>query len=395
MKQKVHAQETARYVGGARLKELLKFAQKKETPFLLIDLPRVEQLYDALAKSAPFAQIYYALKACPLDEVATLLKKKGASFDVASRHEIDQLLRLRVPVARISYGNTIKKAKDVAYAYRQGIRHFATDAHSDVRALAKHAPGSFVTFRLLLPEGGQADWPLSRKFGAESDVVYELMKEAVAYGLKPYALSFHVGSQQRDIAEWDRALKLVRALYDRVKSEGITLRALNLGGGFPATYRDHVPETREYGEQIKQYLKKHFGSEKLEILLEPGRSIAGDAGILVSEVVLVSQKSHNGERWVYLDVGKFGGLIETLDESIKYPIFVQGKERESDVGEVVLAGPTCDSADILYERYKYKLPMSLAEGDRVLVMSAGAYTASYSSVNFNGLPPLKVYVVKK
>jgi len=378
-----------------RFAELCAFAKNKETPCLMIDLSKVGALYDALAHSLPEGSIYYAVKANPEADVIKLLHKKGAYFDVASRYEVDQLLALRIPASRMSFGNTIKKAKDIAYAYQKGIRYFATDALSDIEALAKHAPGAEVTFRLLLPEGGQADWPLSRKFGAESDMVYTLAREAVRLGLSPYALSFRVGSQQRDIGEWDKALALCKELYERLKAEGITLRALNLGGGFPATYLQPVPKTKAYGRGIRIAIKKYFGKEKLDIILEPGRSIAGDAGVLMSEVVLVSRKSDTSDRWVYLDVGKFGGLIETLDESIKYPLRVLGKEKEKKTAPVTLAGPTCDSADILYETYRYQLPESLVAGDRVAILSAGAYTASYSSVNFNGFPPLKVYMYKK
>lgn len=383
-----------RYIKEARLKELCDFAKNKETPFLVIDLSHVAELYDALQKSLPSAKIYYAVKANPENDVVKLLNTKGSHFDVASRYEIDQLLKLRIPVSKMSYGNTIKKGKDVAYAYKKGIRYFATDALSDLQNIAKYAPGSQVTFRLLLPEGGQADWPLSRKFGADSEMVYELVRESVKLGLVPFALSFHVGSQQRDIAEWDRALALCKDLFFRLKKENIILRGLNMGGGFPSTYIQSIPETKEYGQQIKSSIRKYFGKEKFDIILEPGRSIAGDAGILFTDVVLVSQKSHDTARWVYLDVGKFGGLIETLDESIKYPFFVLGKENE-ETSPVVLAGPTCDSMDILYEKNLYEMPTSLREGDRVLVMSTGAYTASYSSVNFNGIPPLKVYILKK
>lgn len=384
-----------RYVSAERLKDILSFANKKETPFLVIDLPRVGALYDALAEALPSSTIYYALKACPLDEVVKILRVRGACFDVASVYEIEQLRRLNVPPSRMSFGNTIKKAKDVAYAYRSGIRHFATDSLNDVEMLGKCAQGASVTFRVLLPENRSADWPLSRKFGADGDTIFSLACRAREVGLVPYALSFHVGSQQRSVAEWDRALALTRTLYDRLARTGITIQALNLGGGFPATYCDAIPSVQRYARGIKASIKKHFKDEKLAVIVEPGRSIVGDAGILFSEVVLVSQKTQGGEKWVYVDVGKFGGLIETMDESIKYPLFILGKERERKKSRVVLAGPTCDSADILYEKFKYQLPESTQAGDRLLVMSAGAYTASYSSVNFNGIPPLKVHVLKK
>jgi ornithine decarboxylase len=118
--------------------------------------------------------------------------------------------------------------------------------------------------------------------------------------------------------------------------------------------------------------------------------MVGNAGIIEAEVVLVSHKSeHDGVRWVYLDIGKFGGLAETMDESIRYPIRTP---RDGDkLAPCVLAGPTCDSADVMYEREPYLLPVSLEIGDKVLIEGAGAYTATYASVAFNGFAPLKTY----
>ena len=117
-------------------------------------------------------------------------------------------------------------------------------------------------------------------------------------------------------------------------------------------------------------------------------------GILEAEVVLISRKSYDEEvRWVYLDIGKFGGLAETMDEAIKYRLQVPGDSEGVEKGSVVLAGPTCDSADILYEKQQYKMPMSLKVGDKIRILSTGAYTTSYSAVNFNGFAPLKAYYI--
>ncbi|MDR0316496.1 MAG: type III PLP-dependent enzyme, partial [Treponema sp.] len=130
------------------------------------------------------------------------------------------------------------------------------------------------------------------------------------------------------------------------------------------------------------------------IVLEPGRSLVGNSGILVTEVVLVSRKSYSAlNRWVYLDAGKFNGLIETLDESIKYPIVSARDISDCEEEDVILAGPTCDSMDILYQNHKYQLPLDLKTGEKLYVLSTGAYTASYASVSFNGFPPIKTYIM--
>lgn len=383
-----------KFIPIKRLEKIRAFAKNKQTPFLVLDIRRIASKYKELHRLMSFGKIYYAVKACPVNEVIKTLADLGSNFDVASPNEINQVLKLGISPSNLSFGNTIKKEKDIAYAYQKGIRLFTTDSFSDVYKLARKAPKSNVMFRILI-EGKGADWPLSRKFGAHPDFIYKLVKEAKSLGLRPYGLSFHVGSQQRDIGQWDSAIAMCRYLFDALNSDGIKLKAINIGGGFPTRYIQPTATPRSYSRLIKKYLKEDFGSDKLEIMMEPGRSITGDAGIIFSEVVLVSKKSETQDvRWVYLDVGKFGGLIETLDESIKYPIYIEGKESEPKTSEVILAGPTCDSHDILYENFKYKFPDNLKEGDRVNVLSAGAYTMSYSSIFFNGFPPLKVYVLK-
>ncbi len=386
-------EERSKFLTDEGFEKLRVFTEKKETPFVVIDLEKVAERYDELLLELPEAKIYYAVKANPHDEVLATLHKKGSHFDVASIYEIDQMLRLGVGAEKLSFGNTIKKERDIVYAYEKGIRLYTTDSDSDVEKLARNAPGSRVMFRLLL-DGGGADWPLSRKFGAHPDKIFNLILKANKLGLLPYGISFHVGSQQRDVGQWDTAIALCRYLFDALKKEGITLSALNLGGGLPAHYLRPTPETAEYIRSIKRYLKEDYFLENIDIILEPGRSISGDAGVIVTEVVLISKKSASHDtRWVYLDIGKFSGLIETLNESIKYPIFLERAFDEEKSSEVILAGPTCDSADILYEDYKYKLPNDLKEGERVYMCSTGAYTTSYSSVAFNGFPPLETHIL--
>lgn len=380
-----------RYVSKERFSRIKEFAKDKETPFLVIDLARIGQKYDELRDTMPFASIYYAVKANPHEAVIRMLVERGSSFDIASVYELDHVLALGASPERLSFGNTIKKAKDIAYAYSRGVRLFATDSESDLRKLAENAPGSKVFFRILT-DGRGADWPLSRKFGAHPDTIYKLILAARDMGLVPWGVSFHVGSQQRDIGQWDHAISTCRYLFDGAAANGIKLKMVNLGGGFPAKYISPTHDTSVYGAEITRFLRDDFGEDLPEVILEPGRYMAGDAGVLITEVVLISRKSEaNQYSWVYLDAGKFGGLIETLDESIKYPIYT---ERTGPAQECILAGPTCDSMDILYENEKYALPVALEEGDRLYFFTAGAYTQSYSSVGFNGFPPLRAYALE-
>ncbi|WP_417704919.1 type III PLP-dependent enzyme [Pseudomonas sp.] len=378
------------YYAPATFQRMKAFADQHETPFVVIDRQIICDAYDQLGNCFPFAKIYYAVKANPASEIIELLRDKGSSFDIASIYELDKVMATGVGPERISYGNTIKKSRDIRYFFDKGVRLFATDSEADLRNIAKAAPGSKIYVRILTEGSTSADWPLSRKFGCQPDMALDLLILAKQLGLVPYGISFHVGSQQRDIDVWDAAIAKVKVIFERLKEEdGITLQMINMGGGFPANYIQRTNDLETYAEEITRFLKEDFGDELPEIILEPGRSLIANAGVLVSEVVLVARKSRTAvERWVYADVGKFSGLIETMDEAIKFPIWT---EKKGEMEEVVIAGPTCDSADIMYENYKYGLPLNLASGDRLYWLSTGAYTTSYSAVEFNGFPPLKSY----
>ena len=257
--------------------------------------------------------------------------------------------------------------------------------------VARAAPGARVFCRILCDCEG-ADWPLSRKFGCDAQMAVSVLEQAQRLGLVPHGVSFHVGSQQNNPDAWNGALATSAWIFRTLGERGIHLKMVNLGGGFPAHRLQKVPERSAYGLAIFQALRRHFGNRIPETIIEPGRGMVADAGIIKSEVLLISRKSAEDEvRWVYLDIGKFGGLIETMDEAIRYRITT---ERDSDAtAPVVLAGPTCDSVDVLYERNPYLLPVSLEIGDEVLIEATGAYTASYSSVGFNGFPPLRSFVI--
>ena len=371
-----------------RIKEFL--ARNREVgPRLVVDLDVVRENYLSFASALPDTRVFYAVKANPAPEILDLLAGLGSCFDTASVTEIEQALTAGAPPDRISFGNTIKKEKDIARAYALGIRLFAVDCMAEVEKVARAAPGAKVFCRILC-DGAGAEWPLSRKFGCDTAMAVEVLEHAHRLGLEAHGVSFHVGSQQRRTQAWDLALKSAAAIFRACADRGIALAMVNLGGGFPTKYLKEVPAVESYGRSIFRALRKHFGNAIPETIIEPGRGMVGNAGIIEAEVVLVSKKSEADKvRWVYLDIGKFGGLAETMDESIRYPI-----RTPRDGGEAapcVLAGPTCDSMDVLYEKQPYDLPISLEIGDKVLIEGTGAYTTTYASVAFNGFAPLKAY----
>ena len=358
-------------------------------PCLIVDLDIVRENYRAFAKALPDSRIFYAVKANPAPELLASLVSLGSCFDTASVAEIEMVLAAGATPERISFGNTIKKERDIARARALGVRLFAVDCKAEVEKIARAAPGAKVFCRFLFGCAG-AEWPLSRKFGCDPEMAVDVLDHAQRLGLDPCGVSFHVGSQQRRTAAWDEALKSAAAIFRACADRGINLSMVNLGGGFPTRYLREVPAVEAYGRSIFRALRRHFGNRIPETIVEPGRRMVGNAGVIEAEVVLVSKKNeHDRTRWVYLDIGKFGGLAETMDESIRYAI--RTPHDGDEVGPCVLAGPTCDSADVLYEKRPYDLPISIEIGDKVLIEGTGAYTATYAAVAFNGFAPLRTY----
>jgi ornithine decarboxylase len=340
---------------------------REDGPRLVVDLDVVRENYHGFAKALPDTRVFYAVKANPAPEILDLLARLGSCFDTASVIEIEQAMAAGATPDRISFGNTIKKEKDIARAYALGIRLFAVDCAG-------------------------AEWPLSRKFGCAPEMAGRVLEHAHRLGLAAHGISFHVGSQQRNPRMWDGALKSSAAIFRDLAEKGINLSMINLGGGFPTRYLKEVPGVRTYGQTIFRALRKHFGNRIPETIIEPGRGMVGNAGIIEAEVVLISKKSDEDRtRWVYLDIGKFNGLAETMDEMIRYPI--RTEYDEDAMTPCVIAGPSCDSVDVLYEKEPYLLPVSLEIGAKVLIEGTGAYTTTYSAVGFNGFPPLKSYVI--
>lgn len=361
-----------------------------ERPTLVLSREAVRYQYRALSSGLGRAHIHYAVKANPQREVLETLVSEGSRFDAASRGEIELCLSLGAKPEHISFGNTIKRATDIAFAHSVGIKLFAVDAEAELEKIAAHAPQARVYIRLLVGATG-ADWPLSRKFGCTPSMALPLMERAVELGLKPVGLSFHVGSQTRTAHMWRDTLDQVAAVWRDAQDAGFGLSLINIGGGFPAAYEYEVEAPNAYAAHVMDMVNDRF-ADATYVMAEPGRGMVAEAGVIAAEVLLVSRKSDDDlHRWVYLDIGKFSGLAETMDEAIRYS-FVTDKDHQ-DMTPCIVAGPSCDSADVLYEKRPVLLPNGLAAGDKVMIKSCGAYTTTYSSVCFNGFPPLDVLVL--
>jgi ornithine decarboxylase len=359
------------------------------TPCLVMDLDRVAENYDAMREALPSARIYYAVKANPAAPILSLLADKGSCFDAASLTEIEMCLAAGAAPRDISFGNTVKKPSAIAAAHKHGVPLFAFDSEEELVKIAAHAPGAKVYCRIAVANVG-AEWPLARKFGTTVERARALMHQAPTLGLVPHGLSFHVGSQQTGTAAYELAIAEVAMLFTDLRDAGLPVRMLNLGGGFPVRYQDDVPGTDVFGNAIMRSMVEAFGNDIPDMLIEPGRAIVANAGVVAAEAVLVCRRMPEDERrWVYLDIGRYGGLAETEGEAIRYRVTAG----TGQTGPVVLAGPSCDGVDVIYEKTPYRLPLDLAPGDRVLIHDTGAYVTTYASQSFNGFAPLEEHYI--
>ena len=360
--------------------ELVARARGFETPFFLVDRRIVRENLRAL-RAATGADVYYAVKANAHREILAALADEGSGFEVASTAELRAVLEQGVAPERVVSSNPVKLPSFIRQAAAWGVRKFAVDSAEELRKIERDAPGAGVYVRVAVDNSG-SDWPLSRKHGAQPGEVVPLLVEAAARGLEPIGLTFHVGSQCRDPRSWRAALLTAAALWHDASRRGIALRTLNLGGGFPVQHLKAIPELGEIGALVRSLFAEHFPAET-ELVVEPGRALVGNAALLVTSVIGKAPRE-DGD-WLYLDAGVFNGLMESIG-GFEYEYRA---ERSGPTRPWTVAGPSCDSVDTM--QAGVELP-ELAVGDRVYVMNAGAYTASYAS-DFNGFGKPETYFV--
>lgn len=360
------------------MEKLRQIAEKYGTPVLVMDLNVIANNYRQLIENINNCKVYYAVKSNSHIEIVKFLKDMGSHFDVASRGEIEKLLSIGVEPSRMSFGNTIKKIEDIKFAYEVGIRMFAVDAEMEIEKIALVAPNADIYVRISTNGmEGDADWPLTRKFGTSVNHAIELVRYAKEKGLNPIGLSFHVGSQNYNPENWRTAIREVSIVFEEAKQFGVEMKMINTGGGMPVRYVRDIPSIKKIAKVINEAVEEYLGND-ITVIVEPGRSMVGNAGVMISRVILRSKKGD--ENWLYLDAGVFHGLTETI-QNIRYRITVDGKEDE-ELEKFVLAGPTCDSVDVMY--YDAMLPKSTTLGDIVYFFATGAYTTEYGT-NFNGI----------
>lgn len=355
--------------------EVARVLASQATPVLFLETDAVERRYADLRRALPYADVHYALKANPHPAVIDTLRGCGSCFEVASVYELDALLDRHVDVSRIIYTHPVKSPADIRYAVGCGVRTFIVDAPGELTKLAGYDVSILVRVAV---DSSAAQIDLSAKFGASQALARELVLAADAAGLTVAGLSFHVGSQQCDVPAYAAAVSTALQLMDDL-ADRVPMDTLDIGGGFPIAYDAPVPSIDRIAAAITPLLAPRLPD--LRVIVEPGRYLAADAMTLVCSVVGVGER--DGRPWYFLDDGVHGSYSNVLQERVRPPMRppVWGSLTPS-----VLAGPTCDSIDIVADGL---LLPPLEAGDRVVSPTMGAYTAVTAN-GFNGLAPTPI-----
>lgn len=364
----------------SRVREAVR--QGHDTPFLLIDPDLIRIKARRFMAAMPRVRPHYAVKANPHPVVLRTLAKEGVGFEIASIAELDLLRKHSVPAHEVFYSNPIKRRDYIEYAARMGVEWFVLDCVEELRKIHEVKPDAKLYLRIDTQNLG-SDWPLSGKFGASLPDARHIIQEARDLGADLAGVTFHVGSQCRNVENWHIGIENAKMVFQLMMDAGLEPRLLNIGGGYPVLHVKPIPSIESIGESINAALEDI--PESVKVIAEPGRFMVSDSSYFVCRVIGTAYRA--GVRWVYLDAGVFGGLIEA-HEGLQYEVYSDG-ESENEI-PCTVAGPTCDSLDVICR--DEMLPEDLEEGDYVYIPNAGAYTTAYAST-FNGFPLPEVVVL--
>jgi len=350
-------------------------------PFLLVDSSIVRTKVRRFKAAMPRVHPHYAVKANPDPRVLKTLIEEGVGFEIASIAELDLLLTLGVAPAEIYYSNPMKSRAYLEYAAAKGVEWYVLDSVEELRKIVSVKSDAKMYLRIDTPNIG-SDWPLAGKFGTHAAETKEIILEAVKLKADLAGVTFHVGSQCRNPQNWQEGIKRSKRVFADMRHAGLIPRLLNIGGGYPVRHVKPIPSIEVIGEGINAAIADLQAD--IHVMAEPGRYLVSDAAYFVCRVV--GTATRNGKRWMYWDAGMFGGVIE-VTEGLRYEIIT---DRTGHRIPWCVAGPTCDSVDILMR--DEMLSEDVQEGDFIYIPNAGAYTTAYAS-NFNGFPLPDVVVI--
>jgi ornithine decarboxylase len=317
---------------------------------------------------------HYAVKANPDSRVVKVLADEGSGFEIASPAELDLLVSQGVAPSQVHYSNPVKARQNIEYAAAKGVEWFALDSIDELRKIHSIAPRAKLYLRIDTPNIG-SDWPLSGKFGVPLREVDDILDAAAMLGAELCGVTFHVGSQCRNAQNWRVAIDRAKRIFRKMRLKGLTPNMLNIGGGFPIRLTKPIPSVEVISDVVNDAIADL--DENIRVMAEPGRYLVSDSAYFVCRVIGTTRR--RDQRWVYLDTGMFGGLLEST-QGLHYPL---ESDRSGGLVPWHIAGPTCDSVDVLLQ--DHLLPADLQDNDFIYIRNAGAYTTAYAS-EFNGFP---------
>lgn len=357
--------------------------KKHGTPLFIISKSKLHEQVNNFKTSIPRVNPFYAVKANPRPEILKIFAQYGLGFDVASQKEIEIITNLGVEPSRMVFANTNKYPEVLKYAHKKGINLMTFDSEYELNKIAKYAPGAKVLVRIKVPNVGSMV-ELSIKFGVEPQDAIPLLIKAYKLGLKPFGVSFHVGSQCTKVENYIEAFELVSIILNDARLKQIPLEIVDIGGGFPIKHFDWEEDTFHHIAPLMNKELDRLFDKSVKIIAEPGRVLVGPACTLVMQIV--GKSIRNNKHWYYLNDGLYGTLSGIIYDHCKYQykVFKRGPTQIS-----TLAGPTCDSLDVI--SFSEDLP-ELEFGDIIYVENIGAYSIA-TATNFNSLPLAKVVVI--
>jgi ornithine decarboxylase len=373
---------TRTYLSELR-KSFPRLAKKHGTPLFVVSKTLLLEQVARFRRLLPRVEPFYAVKANPNPHVLKILAEAGLGFDVASVPEIEWVLAAGATPDRLIFANTMKRNESIEFACKNKVNLMTFDSEYELAKIAEHAPGTRVMVRIKVPNVGSIV-ELSLKFGADPADAVPLLLKAQRLGLKPVGVCFHVGSQCTHGNNYLEAFELTKIIVNDALLKKIPLEMVDIGGGFPIRHFDADEDWfANMAPAMIMEIDRLF-DRNLRIIAEPGRAMVGPSSFLLMSVV--GKSIRNNKHWYFLDDGVYGALSGTIFDHCKYQFKVL---RRGQTQLTTLAGPTCDSLDIISG--DEELP-ELDFGDLVYAQNIGAYSLAHAT-HFNGIPPAKAVMV--
>lgn len=373
---------SAGYLRGLDPARIEETSRSLPTPFMILRRPVVSRNLRSLRDALPNVDIFYAVKANNHPDILRTLRENGCYFDISSVRELQDVLATGGRAMDVIHTNPIKSIPEFDGAVAGGVRTFVADNAAELNKYTRYDGLAGVLIRFKTTQGGAAI-NLSYKFGADPDDIPALLDKVTSLHIPFRGFCFHVGSQCTRSSQYVSAIKTAGRLIDMACAKGLSTEILDIGGGFPVRYTRAVPPIETIGAAVTQALRKHIPST-IRVICEPGRFISGEAVTLVASVIGTSMR--NGVKWYYIDDGLYGSFSGRLYDGCAYEVLTS---RNTKWERAVLAGPTCDSFDVIYNDC---LMPPLTIGDILIFPAMGAY-CSVSATDFNGLERSRIVSV--